>query len=599
MNLRIRDYIQKEIGVLDYCVFAAVTLFCFLSFQHGDFTGLIKNAAVMLNGHIFDMYDIAVHPYPPSNYIIYTIWALPLKILGLFSDAIVSSLSVPLLMYFKLLTTVFYMASGYMIYKIGLVAGLDATKAKLAGILFLTMPVGFFSQFIFGQIDIFNVFFMMCGLYYYYKNDMLRFSLFFGVAITFKYFPLLYFLALLFLKEKRIPKIAWYIFLAAIPFLIECALYIHSDGFRKEVLGFNEPGFFLNMRISLGALSWSLQIAPFVVVLIYAFAYFKQTNSFRDFVAWSLFLCNAVAFASHGLVVFLPQWLLICVPFLCLSTCINKNYKTFLSLDLLMMVFFVLLVVNTFVNNVDGALFRLGIFKDITASKTMPLMKDILPFKDTSLIYTLFSALLLIHVVFKRPKHCFEDFSLPINEEDGGGGGILRTRFLAGVSFFVVPAFICLIMGSSSPDMINDISNVDKKYISPLTSGTSFSQMVKAHGTEITEVDVFVGNYHNRENTSKIEFSVIDNETQGLLYTVALDTSDMKKDNSFYKIKTPHLEINREMFYEFRFTSIDGTAGDCIAIATSGKGKTTNDCYAMINGERQDFNLDMKIYGKK
>jgi hypothetical protein len=124
----------------------------------------------------------------------------------------------------------------------------------------------------------------------------------------------------------------------------------------------------------------------------------------------------------------------------------------------------------------------------------------------------------------------------------------------------------------------------------------SFSQAVKLDAfSRLMSVEPFIGTY-TRENTSKIKFDIIDMSTNHIVFSKTVDTKDMK-DNAFHKIDLPFVEVKKGAMYEFRFTSLDGTKGNAVTIYTTGKGKTTDASYGMINGERQDFNFRMKISG--
>lgn len=62
--------------------------------------------------------------------------------------------------------------------------------------------------FCIGQIDIFNVFFTLMGLWAWLKKDERGFIGWFALAVTFKMFALMVFLPLLLLEEKRLWRIA-------------------------------------------------------------------------------------------------------------------------------------------------------------------------------------------------------------------------------------------------------------------------------------------------------------------------------------------------------------------------------------------------------
>jgi hypothetical protein len=131
-----------------------------------------------------------------------------------------------------------------------------------------------------------------------------------------------------------------------------------------------------------------------------------------------------------------------------------------------------------------------------------------------------------------------------------------------------------------------------------MSKGDSFSQAVKLDAfSYIMSVEPFIGTYM-RENTSKIQFDIIDMSANHKVVSTTVDTKDMK-DNAFHRIDLPCAPVRKGATHEFRFTSIDGASGNGVTIYTTGKGKTMDASYGMINGERQNFNFSMKISGVK
>lgn len=127
--------------------------------------------------------------------------------------------------------------------------------------------MGVFSQFIFSQYDIFTVFFMVLGLYLYLEGKLWQFALAFGMAATFKYHAVLYFLVLILLREKKIRNLIRYAVIMAVPLMVEILPNIGSEAFRRNVFGFGaldyvkKPfalGFFsgINLLAAVALLCW-------------------------------------------------------------------------------------------------------------------------------------------------------------------------------------------------------------------------------------------------------------------------------------------------------------------------------------------------------
>jgi Gpi18-like mannosyltransferase len=185
--------------------------------QHVDLFHTSSSSYAYLNGHITDFYDynkplVDGNDYLPIIYAIFAIWNLPLKLFGLTHNVAATGvmLSIPELIWTKLLLVIFYFASAFVIYKISKQITNNVDNSKIVSIIFATSPIAIFAVFIFGQYDIIGVFFTMLGFYYYVKNDYLKFSIFFSFAISLKFFPLLIFIPLILLVEKRILHILKY-----------------------------------------------------------------------------------------------------------------------------------------------------------------------------------------------------------------------------------------------------------------------------------------------------------------------------------------------------------------------------------------------------
>jgi hypothetical protein len=338
-----------------------------------------------------------------------------------------------------LLPTLFYLASGFLVYRIAKEAGMGVHKAKLCAYAFLTMPIGFFSQFIFGQYDSFTVFFMLLGLLYYYKKNLFRFALFFGIAMTFKYFPLLIFIPLLLLVEKRIIHILKYVALFMIPLAAVILVYVSSDAFRIGVFGFYATNNLFQM--TLNTPYFSLQLVVVLWIAVSAFAFFKDVTEQSDIVKWSLYYANIATFLIFGLSMWNPQWLLFAVPFWTLGAFIQKRLDIYMVIDILLMGAFTLFTVNYWIDHVDQDLFSLGIFKHIVGDNINRFltMRGIFLYHNLNTIYSVFSGLLLASALCKHPKNASDDISASVDQH----WPWVRVRFLLGVSIFLVPAFIC------------------------------------------------------------------------------------------------------------------------------------------------------------
>ena len=277
----------RSLFKLDWLILAIIALLCFIAFQQGDMYHTVGSSFAYLKGHFFDFYDynkqhIGGNNYLPSSYILFAIWNIPLKILGLVNLP-TTEISLVIIWWNKLLTTLFYVFSGILVYKIGKSVGFSETNSKLTAFIWLTTPIALFSQFIFGQYDVFTLFFTLLGLYYYLEKNNIKFIIFFGVAMTFKYFPMFIFMPLLLAREKDVWKIIKDSCLVVLPVAIEILIYYPSAAFQTGVLGFGAPKFILQTQ--LGGQYASIQLVVLLWMLLCAYAYFNQIEDRNNFIS--------------------------------------------------------------------------------------------------------------------------------------------------------------------------------------------------------------------------------------------------------------------------------------------------------------------------
>lgn len=516
----------------DYLIFCIVAGICFVSFQHGDILHTAGSSIGYLHGHILDFYDYNAEnfgiydSYMPSSYILFAIWNIPVYLLGLAPRPSMNA-SFVVTMWYKLFPTTLYLICGYLIYQICMQIGMKSKKSKLCVYAFYTTPICFFSQFIFGQYDVLTLFFMLLGIYFYFKERNGWFVFFFSMSIPFKYFSFLIFLPLLLLRQKNVWKVIASCIGVAIPYLIEILIYLPSEIFREYVFGFTPAGYIFAASIDTGYFKISWVVLVFSMTC--AWAYFTNVKELTEWAQWAFFLCSVCMFAAFGLSMWHPQWLLMGMPFFLLSAFMNRDTKIFMILDILLMLFLVIFTVNLWSDRVDQFLFSLGIFKHLMRDYnvgTKLSMRQIFGVTDMDFVMSAFSALLLASAVFKHPRFCVRDLSANVDHCMGW----IRTRFLVGVSIFVIPAFLCLIVAFIPPyATINTGTPVEG--IGQLSSNVSMREIFVPEKGKLDHISFRVGTY-GRELESTLYVELVDAETEEVLKKVSYDASKIEDRKS-------------------------------------------------------------------
>ena len=593
---RVLSAIEKPLSLFDYIIFAVIGLVCFLCFQQGDIMHTAGSSYGFLQGHILDYYDWVAYEYDiwdsymPSTYILFAIWNIPMKLFGIvvhpeeFADYWV-------IMWYKLLPTLFYLASGILIYKIASQIGMGKGKSKLCAYAFITAPIGFFSQFMFGQYDSFTVFFILLGLLFYYKKNRKLFILFFALAIPFKLWPLLFFVPLLLLREKNIWKIIRDIAFVAIPYAVEFVLFYSNDVFREYVLGFSATGYVSAAGIDAGGITISYVILLWGFVC--AYAYFKNPEDEVKEVQWSLFLCCLVLVALFGLSQWHPQWLLLAMPFFVLSAFISKNTGKFLVLDIVMMFFYCAYVVNGWPNHVDQELFAWGMFGGYIHREIGNglMMRDLYLIKDKTFLLTVFTALLAASAIFKHPVFCEHDFRADVSKCIG----LIRTRFLAGVGIFVIPAAVCFIYALFPPYLAYETGD-PYTITGPLIEDT-ISQAFVTSVEELDSMSFRVATYARR-NDVDIDISIVENDTDKVIYTTTVNAKTFE-DNGWITVKLDGVKVQPGTVYRAEFSSKGADADNCITLYRTDSCDEELFGFAMIEDEVQDYNLCFKLFAEE
>lgn len=610
---------RKGAGAFEWIIFAVAAVIGFVFFCHQDILITAGHSIEYLNGHITDFYSACKNTngeytanYLPSTFILFAVWNIPMKILGL-APSEFGDWNIPFMMWNKILPTVAYFISGIIIYRLCKSRfGFDKRKSALTMLLTFTTPMAFFTQFLFCQYDIFTVLFMLLGMYFYFKDkptgkDYLQFSLFFGIATTFKYFAFVILVVLLLLRVKDIFKDIVLMAVAVLPAGIEALFYLITDrkAFVKSVFGFSALDYAGGFSVDIGEVSINLMYV-FLLVLI-AFAYFTKAKDFDELVGYGLFYSCGVCFAFFGMMLWHPQWLLFMVPFWVMGTVINKNHNVLLWIDALFGVVFLVYIANQFQFTLENqGLMRYGILMDTLRYKIAPSlrMSDIFIFKDANTLFSIISAILLIGFIFKHPKFNMKKISTSIEQ----GRAVINIRFLAFAVVFFAAAFATLPSFAESGDLLwRSYGDGNQAYVN--ISNEAFAQeYTRLDEAEIENVYVICDTVEESGEKAKIFVDVIDTETkERVAFGEGKEKNIENGSEKYTKLKLEKSFVpEKNKIYEFRFyTDSEREVGICLEKSDftpvgllRTRQKDYSSSYASYNGKgEKDSNIMMKLTG--
>lgn len=588
----IRLFPKSRLTSVDYTIACLFLAACFVSFVHGDIEYLGQNSLNFLFGNPLDFYDNAKKytplfgaAYPPPLYAIFALWLYPWKLLGIITGP--QALPPYLVYWLKIATTLTYIGSAYTFHLIAKVYFPDDGRAKYATAAWFTAPIALFSQFIFSQTDIFYVEFTLLGYLMFLRRHLLLASTYFGLAITFKDFPVISFLPILFLLEKRPTRILTCGLIFLTPTLLFRAIYAHSPALNTEHIHryFIERIYPASIVTSDEAL-WRIYLLPLAYVILCGVAYFRNSPPERRIneCAYVWLVSTVLLFMT---ILWHPQWMIMPIPAIVLTSMLSNRIKAFMTLDLVGMAFFIAAASLLFQSNVDASMFRGDLLK--IEFHNSYLMADFFNwFGDHSanLFLTCFVGYLLLQVLL---KYCvYAGDNLKGTEELDYGN--IRLRLYVGLSFFLMPAVFVIWKDLAGQEVV--VRNEDYEQNYPLSLKGAVEQTFIAEGSAIRSISIAVNTYgRNADDDLVVELADANGKRLSRVDAYTLPTREISWHRFMFGNLIP---VQKGAQYSFRVISTKGSPGDAFSIGVS-----TEDVYrgghAIIDGHAATTDLAFRI----
>ncbi len=203
--------------------------------------------------------------------------------------------------------------------------GLGLKRSYFGAFLFLSSMYTVFITTVQSQLEIVILFLMLLGIYYYIKDDMKKFVLFFALSVPLKMVSIFVFIPLLLLKQKNILKIILSVLVSVSLLAVGKIVYASSAAYAM-LSGTNSKfslGGLSYMLIQIGTRRLSVFAFAFICLCILCFAK-KLENK-----AESIYLTSYVSLLATGaLTILFPcssYWLALIVPFMVMVTMANKK----------------------------------------------------------------------------------------------------------------------------------------------------------------------------------------------------------------------------------------------------------------------------------
>lgn len=356
----------------DRIALLAAGLVCFFAFFHPDIQETARHAYILirssLDGDFLQFFEITLqrsYGYAYTNaahyhilfYLVYALWELPLYLIEqlfhlAFSDLVLS-------VWCKTIGVGFYLGCGILTGRLARQLGCSEQAAGWAPLLFWLNPISFFTINIMGQYDSICLFFLLWALTFYFRGRLVAFTLLMGAGLVFKFFPLVVFLPLLLLAEKRPGRVLGHLALSLWLYLPGALLFAGRTGdagffnslMARRLFAQVFPGGVMNVScIGLG------------LVLLCALAWLLRPKDDGQRQRWALYLALCGFGVLFLFVYWHPQWLILLAPFLLLTTLQQKSPSFFFFAELALYIGFFILCALLFPDALEANLFNAGPF---------------------------------------------------------------------------------------------------------------------------------------------------------------------------------------------------------------------------------------------
>ena len=354
--------------------------------QYKDIEITIKHSedliSIIKNGKFFNFYDIVLEKalnggygeasvLNAANYNIFLYLALSIIIFPFVFIRKVFHIQYSILfisIYVQFILIILDFIAAYLLASICEQFGYNKRYAHLVGYLFLSSSITIFATVGFAQLDIIYIIIMLIAIKYYANGKYYRFAFVMSISIMLKLFPILLFLPLVLLKNKKVWKILSYYMVGLSSTVLFSLFFGNKYGYlttktkMEQFYDFTGRMFRCNIDTSMSKIS----ILILIFVILCVWAYNKNIESKVELYKNVIF-CGLVCYASIAiLILWHPQWLIILSIFISMAIPHFKNIKTSLLCDLGIQSMYLLICNFYFANNVDNTMINNGILPILT-----------------------------------------------------------------------------------------------------------------------------------------------------------------------------------------------------------------------------------------
>lgn len=318
-------------GIICLICLAIIMFGIFCTFCYGDQIITQEHGITFLHmlfrGEILDFYPYCaentqmVATYDLTLYVIFAIWNIPCFLYEHFTQNVAQDLGF-WIMYGKSIVFAFYILSVYLLNKlcqdINIVSdNFEGQSKKYLLIYYALSPLLTLYSLYSGNYDIISVCFILYGIDALIRGKKKGFIISFAVATSMKYFPLLIFIPILLLREKRVLIIIRNILLTLSVSIVE-RLIFHNNTVTEEYPSSFVLSFFTGdgQVNSLGIGNMSFYMFLFIILCVYC--YLQSCDDNLGYYRKIIYVSNVTWIIFFLTVPYYCYWIVYLMPFLTL-----------------------------------------------------------------------------------------------------------------------------------------------------------------------------------------------------------------------------------------------------------------------------------------
>jgi hypothetical protein len=321
---------KSEIG--KWIMILLAIAFCFMAMLYEDnilimdFSyGITKG---IFEGNLIEYYNSFNWEYGLTIYIIYAVWGIPVWILNRLLG-ISDLMTIPTLLWFKLLIALFAVWSVYLVGKIA--DCLYEDKKRDIQLQYVCSSLFVAIVFAVVQCDIITICFVLLGLLAYMKRENKKFVFYFTIAITMKYLALFVFVPLVLYRYKQIIKIIVSLAISISLSVLSAIIISGSDAVKISKL---DDGYLINRQL-LAFADTNLKLGNHMVIGVLAlfwvilciYAYFKVDSDEMQMKKYALWFTLAGYSCFFMCYLASEYWFVLLVPFIILISYSDESRK--------------------------------------------------------------------------------------------------------------------------------------------------------------------------------------------------------------------------------------------------------------------------------